>query len=416
MPEPKPRRTIFDTLKKSAENRLGLAAAAKMADEISAFPESRDHPVDHHPEPSTNTEQDKGAGQRGRTKGQDKGAGQRGKGAGQRDSSTEQFNRALQKGSLIKQFNGAGQRDRTKEQDKGAVQTGKESPLGTFIPILLEPPTVARTPAQRRVLRYFEAHGTHVSNYDKIIEETGLPYNTVRKGIQKLLDSGLLSKSRWSQGSSRGLLFTFHSQEGTENGAGQKSREQEQFNGAEQRGITKEQDNGAGQNTSYMKIDRKNLSISLPILVTTWPNLSRCGFGVEQIDQIVENLIAIGKPTDRIVLGLDHLEYELANGQLVDKDGQPVADPCSWAFRALAQNGYYRRPKGYVSPEEQAARDAEEEARAVIAARQKAEQAQFEAWRDGLNAEKLHEAMKGHPGGPKDAWLKSVWKKKADKS
>jgi len=166
------------------------------------------------------------------------------------------------------------------------------------------------------------------------------------------------------------------------------------------------------------KIDRlEDLSISLlrelsslTVIQTTWPHLARCGFGSEQVQQILENLQALGKSPDRLVQGLDHIEYELANDQLCDKDGQPVADPCSWAFRALAQNGYYRRPKGYVSSEEQAARDAEEEARAVIAARQKAEQAQFEAWRDGLSAQALEEAMTGSPGGPKDAWLKRVWK------
>lgn len=126
----------------------------------------------------------------------------------------------------------------------------------------------------------------------------------------------------------------------------------------------------------------------------------------------MENLTALGKTTDRLIQGMDHIEFELEHGQLVDKDGQAVADPCSWAFRALAQNGYYRRPKGYVSAEEQALRDAEQEARAVLAARQKAEQAQFEAWRDGLGEDALREAMQGSPGGPRDVWLKRVWKER----
>jgi hypothetical protein len=145
---------------------------------------------------------------------------------------------------------------------------------------------------------------------------------------------------------------------------------------------------------------------------TAWPSLARAGFGPEQLAQIETILAETGKPTDRVVQGLDHLEYELANDQLRDKAGQPVADPCSWAFRALAQNGYYRRPKGYVSPEEQAARDAEEEARDVTAARQQADQARYEAWRDGLTQDELAQAMQGHPGGPKEAWLKKVWKER----
>lgn len=161
--------------------------------------------------------------------------------------------------------------------------------------------------------------------------------------------------------------------------------------------------------SSLEEREKRNLSFSLEDCQLHWPKLFRCGFGPDQLAQIMASLSRVGKSTDRVVQGLDHIEYELTHGQLVDKEGQAVADPCSWAFRALAQNGYYRRPKGYVSPEEQAVLDQEEEARALQAARKKAEQARFEAWRDGLSPEELAQAMAGHPGGPKDAWLKRVW-------
>ena len=141
----------------------------------------------------------------------------------------------------------------------------------------------------------------------------------------------------------------------------------------------------------------------------TWPNLARSGFGPDQLAQIAQALAELGKSADKIMQSLDHAEWELERGQMLDKDGQPVADPCSWVFTALARTGYYRRPKGYVSPEEQAAKDAEAEAKAV-AARQAAEQAQFEAWRDGLSPDELADALRGHPGGPKDAWLKKMWR------
>ena len=143
----------------------------------------------------------------------------------------------------------------------------------------------------------------------------------------------------------------------------------------------------------------------------TWPCLSRTGFGRDQLNQIAQALSELGKPMDKVLQSLDHAEWELEQGKMTDKDSQPVADPCSWVFRSLSRTGYYRRPKGYVSPEEQAAKDAEEEAKAVTVARQSAEKAQFEAWRDGLSPDELADAMRGHPGGPKDAWLRSVWKK-----
>ena len=163
---------------------------------------------------------------------------------------------------------------------------------------------------------------------------------------------------------------------------------------------------------NVLKERQRDLSLSSSVLATTWPNLTRFGFGSAQVDQIVENLTALGKATDRVLQGLDHAEWELEQGKMCDKTGQPVADPCAWVFQSLARTGYYRRPAGYVSPEEQAAKDAEEEARAVVAAQRKAEQAQFEAWRDGLSPEALQNALKGHPGGPRDAWLRNVWKER----
>ena len=97
---------------------------------------------------------------------------------------------------------------------------------------------------------------------------------------------------------------------------------------------------------------------------------------------------------------------------MLDKDGRPVADACSWIFRSLARTGYYRRPAGYVSPEEQAAMDEEAQAKAVMAAREKAEHARFDAWKSGLSEEEMAMAMAGHPGGPKDAWLRRRWKER----
>jgi hypothetical protein len=158
------------------------------------------------------------------------------------------------------------------------------------------------------------------------------------------------------------------------------------------------------------KIENLSISLSSERISLTWPHLARSGFGPDQLVQIGQALAELGKPTGKVIQSLDHAEWELEHDQMRDKDGQPVADPCSWVFRSLARTGYYRRPRGYVSPEEQAAKDAEAEAKAVTVARHAAEQAQFETWRDGLSPDELAIALRGHPGGPKDAWLKKIWK------
>ena len=248
-----------------------------------------------------------------------------------------------------------------------------------------------RTKSETSLWKFLSENRKIVISLADLSEETRVPEATLRKVLRRWAQQGLLTKTKAPGNAGMILCFAPHGQS-----TGQTT----------------------GQSSFPSKIDREdlNLSISLEVIQTTWPNLARCGFGVAQMQQITTNLAAVGKPTDRLLLGLGHIEYELAHGQLVAKDGQPVADPCSWAFRALAQNGYYRRPKGYVSPEEQALQDAEAEARALVQARQRVELAQFEAWKTGLTEAEVEKAMIGHPGGPKDAWLKSVWKKSTGKT
>jgi hypothetical protein len=284
------------------------------------------------------------------------------------------------------------------------------------------------TGPQKKVLLYLATHQGEIIRYADIAQAGTLPPATVQTICRRLKNLGVLSSHYGSRGVIKGIRFSLEKKifqtalrqsnpvndpvsDPQDNPSGDPVSDPPSRRPSQR--PTQQATQSATPEDSNVLIDRKkNLSLSSCVLQTTWPHLTRCGFGLEQLRQAVENLTALGKSTDRLIQGLDHIEFELEHGQLVDKDGQAVADPCSWAFRALAQNGYYRRPKGYVSAEEQALRDAEEEARALLTARQKAEQAQFEAWRDGLGEEALREAMQGSPGGPKDAWLKRVWKER----
>lgn len=78
-----------------------------------------------------------------------------------------------------------------------------------------------------------------------------------------------------------------------------------------------------------------------------------------------------------------------------DKEGKAVADPCSWVFQSLARQGYYRRPNGYVSPEEQAETDAAAAAKALLQAQKARKDVEFEAWRAGLPPEELAAILAG---------------------
>jgi len=324
----------------------------------------------------------------------------------------QQDNSAYKSSTSYRHNEATPQNSTTLQQDNAALQIDTSRGSATLIHICLDAPALARTPAQKRMLRYFEEHGHHVSNYDKIIAETGLRYGTVRDIVDRFGKQGIITKKPWIQGSARGIHFAFHGISRHDNPACQSNTIIQHVNTTRQNDTTRSHHKVTPQSNAFYKIDRENLSISLSAgrIALTWPNLARAGFGCEQLDQIAAALAELGKSTEKIVQSLDHAEWELERGQMLDKDGQPVTDPCSWVFTALARTGYYRRPKAYVSPEEQAAKDTEAEAKAVVAARQAAEQAQFEAWREGLLPDELTDALRGHPGGPKDAWLKKIWR------
>ena len=149
------------------------------------------------------------------------------------------------------------------------------------------------------------------------------------------------------------------------------------------------------------EIDRKNLSISsqstkpehrLEELTEEdisfhWPTLARDGFGTAQIRQICQRLHKIDIPTTRILQGLTHAEWEMAYGTRKDSKGNPIEKPAHWVFETLARQGYYPRPAGYVSPQEQAERDAAEEKARFAAAHEARKEAEYEAWAAQLTAQ-----------------------------
>uniref|UniRef100_I2PZD0 Putative transcriptional regulator n=1 Tax=Desulfovibrio sp. U5L TaxID=596152 RepID=I2PZD0_9BACT len=250
------------------------------------------------------------------------------------------------------------------------------------------PATGPRTKSETAVWKFLVEHRKIIISLRDLSEEVRVPEATVRKVLHRLEAHGFLVKSKAAGNDGMVLAFTPDGQ-------------------------TSGQPNGqtTGLSASPSKIDReKNLSISLEAIRLTWPRLAATGFGPDQLAQIESNLIVTGQATDRVLPSLHHAEWELEHGKMLDKDGRPVADPCSWVFRSLVRTGYYRKPPGYVSMEEQAAKDKEETARAVSFWRQKADAARFEAWRDGLSPSEMEHMFEGFPD-LREGWLKAYWKK-----
>ena len=147
------------------------------------------------------------------------------------------------------------------------------------------------------------------------------------------------------------------------------------------------------------EIDRKNtLSISseerernrLEALTETdiafhWPKLAGNGLGTHQIRQIIQRLEQKNLPLSNVLQGLEHAEWELERGLMQDKDGKAVSLPANWVFSILSKQGYYPRPVGYVSPQEQAERDAAEERKRFATAQEERLKVECDAWIAGLS-------------------------------
>jgi hypothetical protein len=78
--------------------------------------------------------------------------------------------------------------------------------------------------------------------------------------------------------------------------------------------------------------------------------------------------------------GLTHAEWELNAKRMCDKSGKTIASPANWVFKILATQGYYPRPEGYRSPQEQAEQDITQELLRQSAAYEARRAAEEDAW------------------------------------
>lgn len=185
-----------------------------------------------------------------------------------------------------------------------------------------------------------------------------------------------------------------------------------------------------GQNLQQSKsreIDRRSPSIlrdSTSLLLTLsdkdisfhWPRLAQAGFGTHQIERIIEELGKIGRSTERVLESLAFAEWEIEHGTMLDRLKNAVDDPASWVFSSLARNGSYRRPQGYVSPEEQATLDATEESNRRMAAIDAWFTCEFELWRNTLTSDEVEGVLPNpKPSEPtiRDSLLRTHFRKHA---
>jgi hypothetical protein len=288
---------------------------------------------------------------------------------------------------------------------------------------------VVRTEAQKKVYEYLAKNGQHITSHALIHAETGIKLGTLRDILRKFENEGMITKKKWvGEGGQQGLLITPTNLQHTNPTVGSNTQ-------IRQLDPTHE----------IPLLDRKKESIYLsnqkahetsPLVDLTaeeigfyWPHLAAIDFGPSQIRQIFERLQKQGRTidetlTDSVRQGLTHADaaLEITGGQLMDNKGNFVVDLRAYVFRALARDGYYAAPKGYVSPEAQRLKDAAEQARIEAEAKKalvlqqeaqkKVEQgAVYEEWRNSLSEENLEKIRNNAPAHARtglsfEKWLK----------
>ena len=292
--------------------------------------------------------------------------------------------------------------------------TGKSNTLQVF-----KRPTKGKTPirthAQKTIWNYLAQMGNHITTNDEIAQNTGISTGTTRDVLRMLEQGGYIEKDMWRDGFERGLMISI-----VEDKA-QQAAPTPNPNRLNQQGDYLLESNMEESPSLDRKIEGLSIYQRLILLKQDdfdfhYPGLAQIGFGPTQIEQILERLTTVGKSPDRLFEAMEHANWELEDGGIRDKEGKLVENPLGFVFQSLARGGYFRKPKGFISPEEQAAKDARERAEAELKAQEAAETVQYEIWRRSLSAEDIGrlktEAEKTSKFlGPEDVWMRAVWKK-----
>ncbi len=177
------------------------------------------------------------------------------------------------------------------------------------------------------------------------------------------------------------------------------------------------------------EIDRKNLSVfsksdvnhtqllealSEEDIKVNWPKLAAAGFGTLQIRQIIRNQEKLGNGVENVLTGLTYAEWELENNKMHSKQGELVKSPLDWVFSSLVRHGCYRKPKEYISPEEQADLNRMEELKKQKEAREARIIIEFQEWFAYLTLEKKHDILgsdfkAGQESALREYFRKNVW-------
>ncbi len=270
---------------------------------------------------------------------------------------------------------------------------------------------------QTAVLKYIIVNSGKILSYKQIASELQIAEGTVRGNIATLSQAGFIThhpvKSGKIQGNAFGLnvsLCCIFS-----------AKHEIAFHFPVDEGPSTLTDPATASATSP-QIDRSLLTIKNNLLALTqqdlslrFPKLAEFNLSPKQIKQFVDTLEKHGFPLDDLLQSLDYLNWELEQGPILDKAGDTVESPLGYLFNAIRSTGYYRRPKGFISPDEQKAYDLELAGRAVLEAYKKAADVYFQIWLSSLAPSERKEILL-RKRGPEMPFLRYYWEQNVKSS
>lgn len=282
------------------------------------------------------------------------------------------------------------------------------------------------TKYQRDILSYLLATRPYIIRYAQLGQAVGLGKATTRTILRRLADLNFITFQRERDGQIQGVSISFNAslcEQFTQGHSLRQSSSQPVIKPLSEPLASKKIDLKEEINLSKDEPGERLLRLSDETFAQHWPDVFAVGFGTDDIRLVVESRRAVGKSNSRLVEGLDHADFELRNLRehnkvRFDHKGIPVENFAKYLFNSLCPNGYYMRPKGYVSPAEQREKDAEEEARRVVEAHKKRKEAEFEAWCCGLTPEEKEVIFKEYTGkyASEEFRLRVVWEQRLKKA
>lgn len=279
------------------------------------------------------------------------------------------------------------------------------------------------TKYQRVILSYLLATRPYIIRFAQLGQAVGLGKDTTRTILRRLADLDFITFQRARDGQIQGVNISFNAllcEQFTQGHSLSQSLSQPVIKPLSKPLASKKMDLEEEIHPSET-VAEKLAKLTDEQIAANWPELAAKGFRSHDIRRILKNLALLGLTSAYLVEGLSHGNFELhalrkGKAPLKKANGELVRDPYAYVVGSLFQSGVYRRPEGYVSAKEQAEMDAEEEARRVVEAQKKREDAEYQAWRCRLTPEEKNAILKQYPGGPatEENRLKFAWQKQRE--